>query len=645
MTESDMARVSDGEMKWNERPYQLVDWAAEEKLGRWTQMWRAKWNLKPRGPLWLPEIIRMTWFLQVCGMVMGIHQSIDGDMAGAFFYSRTSCCGESGTPKQLPAHYDVHWPKTFNDYHVNVSHLKACDVPLLSPDDSAWSHSAYCPNWSYVKAFTQNLNAGRSMSLTAMSLLCMPIGAGLADKRGRKVILVMVHVLAMKSILCNLVSSTPFFVHLDPRAYLLYASALLSGMASGSGPTNMAMMVDLIPGNMREQGFPMLRLFTVPGKVIVFAIGYPLLAMHMKNYTTFWMVSLLTDFVCLAFFVIFLPESMPDKLKQPVQKADLFPGTYYWRAIKIILKYPLLVGILPSIAVNSFAGSGMGSVKNNQLWMGPLKFKQEQTLIPHLVRMCIDIPANSLAAVVIPRIGVWKAIFGGYAMHLVFGLLADMWPIYIMNHYNCWGSTHCGNGDWGTHLWLAKWGGTISKEVVSPFVDAIHGPAEEAMLSMQVSQTEQASVQAAFSLVRSLSGMYAPLFFTNHFFNTSWTSWRVITFSFVGYSVHAIGLFLYFLAYRLDRYLVYHSTARVVTAKPTATAQRLSGQDATINDYRRAFYTRAETTYQVSGAAADNTQSVPAQRGDRRNRTRASRANERRAPLLSPPRQTANSDL
>ena len=44
------------------------------------------------------------------------------------------------------------------------------------------------------------------------------------------------------------------------------------------------------------------------------------------------------------------------------------------------------------------------------------------------------------------------------------------------------------------------------------------------MRIVQVSQTEQASIQAAFSLVRTLSGMYAPLYFTNHYFNTSWTS-------------------------------------------------------------------------------------------------------------------------
>ena len=47
---------------------------------------------------------------------------------------------------------------------------------------------------------------------------------------------------------------------------------------------------------------------------------------------------------------------------------------------------------------------------------------------------------------------------------------------------------------------------------------------QHAMRIVQVSQTEQASIQAAFSLVRTLSGMYAPLYFTNHYFNTSWTS-------------------------------------------------------------------------------------------------------------------------
>ena len=124
----------------------------------------------------------------------------------------------------------------------------------------------------------------------------MPIGAGLADKIGRKPIFFFGFMMGMKGLLCNLIDSTEYMIHRDvqvrkpplapafyaendrftktgsghtnirgtkhsqkrsiPRlidryrsqGYLLYASALLSGMASGGGPVSMAMMVDIIPG-------------------------------------------------------------------------------------------------------------------------------------------------------------------------------------------------------------------------------------------------------------------------------------------------------------------------------------------------------------------------------------------------------------
>ena len=61
-----------------------------------------------------------------------------------------------------------------------------------------------------------------------------------------------------KSILCNLLSTLPWFIRQDPQAYLLYASGLLSGLAAGGGPLGFAMLVDVIPGDMREQGFPVM---------------------------------------------------------------------------------------------------------------------------------------------------------------------------------------------------------------------------------------------------------------------------------------------------------------------------------------------------------------------------------------------------
>ena len=61
-----------------------------------------------------------------------------------------------------------------------------------------------------------------------------------------------------KSIFCNLLSTLPWFIRQDPQAYLLYASGLLSGLGAGAGPLGFAMLVDIIPGDMREQGFPVM---------------------------------------------------------------------------------------------------------------------------------------------------------------------------------------------------------------------------------------------------------------------------------------------------------------------------------------------------------------------------------------------------
>ena len=75
--------------------------------------------------------------------------------------------------------------------------MRACEVPLLSPDDPQWSHSKYCPNWGYVRKFVTKLNAGRAMSLTGTALFFLPIGAGLADKAGRKPVFAAGHLLAL----------------------------------------------------------------------------------------------------------------------------------------------------------------------------------------------------------------------------------------------------------------------------------------------------------------------------------------------------------------------------------------------------------------------------------------------------------------
>ena len=59
--------------------------------------------------------------------------------------------------------------------------------------------------------------------------------------------------------------------------------------------------------------------------------------------------------------------------------------------------------------------------------------------------------------------------------------------------------------------------------------------------AIQVKQTEQASIQAAFTLVGGVSGMYAPLYFTEHFYGSTRTGWAVIEFAFVGYAMFLVS--------------------------------------------------------------------------------------------------------
>ena len=62
----------------------------DEKRSACNKWWRAEWNFKPRGPMWLPAIIRMTWYLQVINMLESIQGQINGELSNPFFYSRVS---------------------------------------------------------------------------------------------------------------------------------------------------------------------------------------------------------------------------------------------------------------------------------------------------------------------------------------------------------------------------------------------------------------------------------------------------------------------------------------------------------------------------------------------------------------------------
>ena len=50
--------------------------------------------------------------------------------------------------------------------------------------------------------------------------------------------------------------------------------------------------------------------------------------------------------------------------------------------------------------------------------------------------LCAAMPGNLLAAVVMPRIGVWNCLFVGYSVSTVIGFISYVWPIWYMNQHN-----------------------------------------------------------------------------------------------------------------------------------------------------------------------------------------------------------------
>ena len=116
----------------------------------------------------------------------------------------------------------------------------------------------------------------------------------------------------------------------------------------------------------------------------------------------------------------------------------------------------------------------------------------------------------------------------------------------------------------------------------------------------------------------------AALYFTNHFFDTDATSWRVIRFAFVGYSMQPLASCLYVVAWAMDRWIRRKNRTRVVL--PKETPLDLERRDYAA-DYRREKLLRLGQTQGMS--------KVQGRGGDHQNVSHTRRAKVRSALCLS----------
>lgn len=83
-----------------------------------------------------------------------------------------------------------------------------------------------------------------------VSMVALPMGAGIGDSRGRKPVIVFSFMMGLFGLICNTMESTDYFIKIDPNALLLYAAGVASGLGSANGPVRTFCYIqndDLIP--------------------------------------------------------------------------------------------------------------------------------------------------------------------------------------------------------------------------------------------------------------------------------------------------------------------------------------------------------------------------------------------------------------
>ena len=102
------------------------------------------------------ESLSATWKLVLGSFLLHVHSEVDALLFMPFLYSRVHCC-ELDYPENTPTdRYAVEYPETLA-YGLNVSRVDACDLPKVGVLDPAWSHSAHCNSFAYVRNRAQSV--------------------------------------------------------------------------------------------------------------------------------------------------------------------------------------------------------------------------------------------------------------------------------------------------------------------------------------------------------------------------------------------------------------------------------------------------------------------------------------------------------
>jgi len=127
------------------------------------------------------------------------------------------------------------------------------------------------------------------------------LGGALADKFGRKIIIIFGLVVSAASSLLLAFAPNLNFIYL--------AGALVGLLGNMSGPAHQAMIADVLPEDKRADGFGMLRIIANLAVVIGPAIGGLLAS---RSYTLLFIIDVITSVITAFIFYLYVPETKPE---------------------------------------------------------------------------------------------------------------------------------------------------------------------------------------------------------------------------------------------------------------------------------------------------------------------------------------------
>lgn len=308
---------------------------------------------------------------------------------------------------------------------------------------------------------------------SAMQFMFAPVIGGLSDRFGRRVV-----------ILGSLGGAALDYLLMAfaPALSWLFVGRVVSGITGASFSAATAYIADVTPPEKRAQSFGMVGAAFGLGFIIGPAVGGVL-----------GDISLRAPFLCAAalnlvnflYGVFVLPESLPKERRRKFSFARANP----LGALRNLGRHPILLGLTGTLVCSYLAQNILQSVwalyTGARYGWNPLQIGLSLTV----VGVAAALVQGGLVRVIIKPLGERRALIVGLlfaiAGHLSFGAATHGWLMYVL---------------------------------IFPFaLGGIGGPAVQALLSREVSASEQGELQGSLSSLMSVTAIAGPIIGTELF--------------------------------------------------------------------------------------------------------------------------------